>query len=547
LAKRRSNAITITHMTPPVTSAGLYKGLLELKDSLVRWREMTKGDPKQAELELLIKEQAESLNFSENNIEALWLKILETEEALVPEGLHILGEELSDRQCSSYISSIDGIKEEERKSLLNSLKKQNEIPAIINALDGKFTPPVPGGDIVRSKDILPTGRNIHAFDPFRMPTTFACRQGEIQADLLLKTHKELPKTVALVLWGSDNIKSDGEQIAQALALIGAKPRFDSFGRLSGADLISLEQLGRPRIDVVMTLSGIFRDLLPLQTKMLAEAAYKAAVADEDPLQNFIRANVLEYMAKTNSDVETAALRIFSNAEGAYGSNVNQLVDSSSFEEENELADAYEARKSFAYGTSGKPKQNQELLKSVLAKVELAYQNLESIELGVTTVDHYFDTLGGISKAVSRARDGKPIDVYISDHTRGNGKVRTLADQVSLETRSRSLNPKFYESLLEHGAEGVRQLEAQVTNTLGWSATTGKVEPWVYQRISETFVLDEEMRNRISELNPTASSRMANRLLEANDRSYWNPDPETIAALQDAADTLEDRMEGVAAQ
>ena len=169
----------------------------------------------------------------------------------------------------------------------------------------------------------------------------------------------------------------------------------------------------------MTLSGIFRDLLPLQTKMLAEAAYKAAVADEDPLQNFIRANVLEYMAKTNSDVETAALRIFSNAEGAYGSNVNQLVDSSSFEEENELADAYEARKSFAYGTSGKPKQNQELLKSVLAKVELAYQNLESIELGVTTVDHYFDTLGGISKAVSRARDGKPIDVYISDHTRGN--------------------------------------------------------------------------------------------------------------------------------
>ena len=144
-------------------------------------------------------------------------------------------------------------------SLLNSLKKQNEIPAIINALDGKFTPPVPGGDIVRSKDILPTGRNIHAFDPFRMPTTFACRQGEIQADLLLKTHKELPKTVALVLWGSDNIKSDGEQIAQALALIGAKPRFDSFGRLSGADLISLEQLGRPRIDVVMTLSGIFRD------------------------------------------------------------------------------------------------------------------------------------------------------------------------------------------------------------------------------------------------------------------------------------------------
>ena len=135
---------------------------------------------------------------------------------------------------------------------------------------------------MRSTDILPTGRNIHAFDPFRMPTAFACRQGADQAQMLLDKHTCLPKTVALVLWGSDNIKSDGAQIAQALALMGAKPRFDSFGRLSGADLIPITELGRPRIDVIMTLSGIFRDLLPLQTRMLAEAAFKAATAEEDP-------------------------------------------------------------------------------------------------------------------------------------------------------------------------------------------------------------------------------------------------------------------------
>jgi magnesium chelatase subunit H len=227
--------------------------------------------------------------------------------------------------------------------------------------------------------------------------------------------------------------------------------------------------------------------------------------------------------------------------------VNQLVDSSVFESEDELADAYEARKSFAYGRNGKPVQNQKLLKDMLSKVELAYQNLESVELGITTVDHYFDTLGGITRAVNRARDEGEVAVYISDHTKGTGKVRTLADQVALETRSRSLNPKFYEALLDHGAEGVRQLEAHVSNTLGWSATTGQVDPWVYQRISETFVLDDEMRERLAALNPTASSRMANRLLEATDRQYWTPDPETIAALQNAADALEDRMEGIAAQ
>ena len=179
-------------------------------------------------------------------------------------------------------------------------------------------------------------------------------------------------------------------------------------------------------------------------------------------------------------------------------------------------------------------------------MELAYQNLESVELGVTTVDHYFDTLGGISRAVKRAR-GEAAPVYIGDQTRGKAVVRTLREQVALETRARSLNPRFFEPLLQHGHEGVRQIEAHITNTMGWSATTGEVAPWVYQRLSETFVLDNAMRDRLAALNPQASVRMANRLIEASDRAYWSPDPETLAALQDAADALEDRMEGVAAE
>jgi magnesium chelatase subunit H len=183
-------------------------------------------------------------------------------------------------------------------------------------------------------------------------------------------------------------------------------------------------------------------------------------------------------------MEEAALRVFSNAEGAYGSNVNALVDSGAWGDEDELADAYEARKSFAYGMDGKAKKNAGLLQAALKDVDLAYQNLESVELGVTTVDHYFDTLGGISRAVKRAKGGKEAPVYIGDQTRGEGKVRTLQEQVALETRSRSLNPKWFEGLLKHGHEGVRQIEAQVTNTLGWSATTGQVEPWVYQRLRD---------------------------------------------------------------
>ncbi len=546
LAKRRSNAVTVTHLTPPLAAAGLYKGLQELKDSLARWRGMAADAPGRAELEVLIADQAAAVDLEGGDPDRLWLTLLETEDALIPDGLHVVGRAMDAGQRAALIDAVPDLDEDGRADLDRALQEATELPALLRALDARYIPPVPGGDLIRSREILPTGRNIHAFDPFRMPTAYALADGRAQAERLLETHAALPRTVALVLWGSDNIKSDGGPIGQALALMGAAPRFDSYGRLSGADLIPLEDLGRPRIDVLMTLSGIFRDLLPLQTRMLAEAAWKAATADEPLEQNFIRAHALAYAEATGCDMEAASLRVFSNAEGAYGANVNQLVDSSAFGDEDELADAYETRKSFAYGRNGKAAQNADLLQKTLKGVDLAYQNLESVELGVTTVDHYFDTLGGIARAVKRAK-GEDAPVYIGDQTRGAGKVRTLQEQIALETRSRSLNPRFFEPLLEHGHEGVRQIEAHVTNTLGWSATTGQVEPWVYQRLSETFVLDDEMRRRLAELNPEASVRMANRLIEASDRNYWEPDDDTLAALQDAADDLEDRMEGIAAE
>ncbi|MES1162441.1 MAG: cobaltochelatase subunit CobN, partial [Rhizobacter sp.] len=269
------------------------------------------------------------------------------------------------------------------------------------------------------------------------------------ADRLLARHigdgHAFPESIALVLWGTDNLKSEGGPIGQALALMGAAPRFDSYGRLAGAQLLSLEQLGRPRVDVVITLSGIFRDLLPLQIKLLAEAAWLAASADEPVEQNFVRKHALAFQAEHGGDLETAALRVFGNAEGAYGSNVNSLIDNSRWDDADELAETYTRRKGFAYGVSGRPVQQAALLNSVLAGVQLAYQNLDSVELGVTTIDTYFDTLGGISRAVKRAksqRDGAGAGmapVYIGDQTRdanGGGTVRTLTEQVALETRTR---------------------------------------------------------------------------------------------------------------
>jgi len=327
--------------------------------------------------------------------------------------------------------------------------------------------------------------------------------------------------------------------------MGAKPRFDSYGRLAGAELVPLEVLGRPRIDVMVTLSGIFRDLLPLQIKTLAQAALLSASVDEPKSQNFIRAHALKYMKDNNCDIETASLRVFGNCDGAYGSNLNFMIDQGSWEQEDELAEVYTRRKGFAYGTNGKPVRHEALMQSILSGVDVAYQNLDSVEVGLTTIDTYFDTLGGISRAVKQAKGAtEEMPVYIGDQTKGDGVIRSLSEQVALETRTRVLNPKWYEGMLTNGYEGVRQIEAHLTHTLGWSATTGQVQPWVYEEMTKTFIMDPEMRSRLAELNPTASVKVVNRLLEASRRKYWKPSEQILSVLEKAGQDLEDRIEGV---
>lgn len=573
IAKRRAAATLVSYLTPPVGQAGLYRGLLDLKASVQRWRGLEPQAGERADLATLVQAQAAQLELAaaepawadpDAQIARLADQILELEYTLIPHGLHVVGRvptraqradllaAMAQEQPRATIEAIaDGAEPAGCETLVRAnrlLQTDTEVDGILRALDARFVPPAPGGDLLRAPEILPTGRNVHGFDPFRIPSAYAVKDGERLARLLIDRHvadgHRLPESVALVLWGTDNLKTEGSPIGQALALIGALPRFDSYGRLAGAQLRPLAELGRPRIDAVITLSGIFRDLLPLQIKLLAEAAYLAAAADEPPELNFVRKHALAYQAEHGCDLETAALRVFGNAEGTYGANVNNLIDSSRWDDENELAETYTRRKGFAYGRGGRPVQQAALLQSVLANVDLAYQNLDSVELGVTTIDTYFDTLGGISRAVQRAKGGSTAPVYIGDQTRGDGTVRTLSEQVALETRTRMLNPKWYEGMLEHGYEGVRQIEVHLTNTMGWSATTGQVQPWVYQQLTETFMLDPAMRDRLARLNPTASAKVASRLLEASERQYWQPDAATLDALRRAGEELEDRLEGV---
>jgi len=434
-------------------------------------------------------------------------------------------------------------------TILLNLCENSELKAVLHALEGKYTPPSPGNDLVRNPDILPTGRNIHSLDPYTIPSTFAQQKGKESAEELLRQYKkdggEYPESIALILWGTDNLKSDGEGVAQALALMGVRAKTDELGKIAHVKLIPLSELRRPRIDVVMTISGIFRDLLSVQVKLLDQAARLAAAANEPDAMNFIKKHVQQEMTGRGCLFEEASNRVYSNAPGNYGANVNHLVESSTWEEDNQLAEAFVSRKSFAVSPEGEWQECPEALRSALQHVTLTFQNIDSYEIGISDIDHYYEYLGGVSKTVEHLSKVKP-KIMVGDID-GSGKkqrICSLEKMVSLESRTKLLNPKWYEAMLEHGYEGVREIESHLSNTYGWSATASAVKNWTYDEFNETFLHDKTMLERLASLNPHATMSMTGRLLEAHSRGFWETEESTIAELQELYADLESRIEGI---
>ena len=422
----------------------------------------------------------------------------------------------------------------------------HETDALVRALRGEYIEPGPGGDIVQNPGILPTGRNTHAVNPYGIPSAVAFRKSEAVVDALLERYVSergrYPEAMAMVLWGMDNIKTHGEGVAQALRLLGVEPRRDAMNRVTDVEVLPLTLLGRPRIDVVMTVSGIFRDLFGATLELLEKAVRKVAALDEPAEMNFLRKHALEQVAEGES-LEDAAIRVFSNAAGNYGTNVNFMVMDSQWQRPEELGDLFVTRKCFAFGRGLEGREARRLMDRALSRVQVTYQNIDSTEVGITDVDHYFEYLGGLSQAVGK-RSGEQPEVYLSDTLTPAVKVRSLAEVVELETRTKTLNPKWYEGMLKHGYSGVAQIEHHVTNTFGWSATAGGVAGWVYDEIAGTYVLDETMLERLRAHNPHSTRNLAGRLLEANERGFWAAGEDTVERLRDIVSGLEDQLEGV---
>jgi magnesium chelatase subunit H len=433
---------------------------------------------------------------------------------------------------------------------LEQVCADNELGALLKGLEGEYVLPGPGGDPIRNPDVLPTGKNLHALDPQAIPTLAAVQSAKIVVDRLLERQKQenggrYPETIATVLWGTDNIKTYGESLAQMLWFVGVKPVPDALGRVNKLELLPLEELGRPRVDIVVNCSGVFRDLFINQMALLDRAVKMAAEADEPLEMNFVRKHALEQAAEMGCDLRSAATRIFSNASGSYASNVNLAVENSTWEEESELQEMYLKRKSFAFNSDnpGVMDESRGIFESSLKKAEVTFQNLDSSEISLTDVSHYFDS--DPTKVVASLRgDGTKPASYVADTTTANAQVRTLSETVRLDARTKMLNPKWYEGMLSHGYEGVRELSKRLVNTMGWSATADAVDNWVYEDTNTTFIKDPEMCKRLMDLNPNSFRRMVSTLLEVNGRGYWETSDENLERLQELYQEVEDRIEGV---
>ncbi|GFR47291.1 hypothetical protein Agub_g8978, partial [Astrephomene gubernaculifera] len=433
---------------------------------------------------------------------------------------------------------------------LTQIVKDNELGALVEALAGQYVEPGPGGDPIRNPNVLPTGKNIHALDPQSIPTQAALKSARLVVDRLLDRERDnnggkYPETIALVLWGTDNIKTYGESLAQVMMMVGVKPVPDALGRVNKLEVIPLEELGRPRVDVVVNCSGVFRDLFVNQMLLLDRAIKMAAEQDEPDEMNFVRKHAKQQAAELGlQSVRDAATRVFSNSSGSYSSNVNLAVENSSWSDESQLQEMYLKRKSYAFN-SDRPGAGGEMQRDVfevaMKTVDVTFQNLDSSEISLTDVSHYFDS--DPTKLVASLRnDGRTPNAYIADTTTANAQVRTLGETVRLDARTKLLNPKWYEGMLASGYEGVREIQKRMTNTMGWSATSGMVDNWVYDEANSTFIEDEAMAQRLMSTNPNSFRKLVATFLEANGRGYWDAKPEQLERLRQLYMDVEDKIE-----
>ncbi len=600
IAKRRGGAAVISHLIPPYARAGLYKQLSQVRSELGRGG---KVDVITSLIPELPMAPAESESVYRERVTTYIDKL---EQRLILDGLHVLGGRVSRERSQALVESaldigrggaeglyrtlleigVDGasipavrtdfvhkvvmermnvdefwqnyfnqpapahVREmvtQGREILVGIEESADEIDVLMHGLAGGYILPGHGADPIRAgAGALPSGRNIHGIDPWRLPSDAALARGQAMAEQLIRTHyKEhggAPKTVALTLWALDTIKSEGESIGVLLGLVGAQPVRDGQGKIYRYELIPLAKLGRARVDVVLDISSIFRDNFQMHLDLIDELFVRAAKSGEPAELNPIVAHVAA-MQQAGQSFESATARIFTQPPGEYGTGVDMVVDESQWDERADLASVYVQRSGYAYGGRRAGKAAHATYRQLLGTVEHVFQAIDSVEYGLTDMQHYYGHSGAVQLAAS-FESGRKVNLSYAETFTGQTTITSAKQLVNVEARTKILNPRWYEPLLTQGYAGATEIANRFTNVMGWGAVGDSVENWVYDGMAQTFIFDADVHRRFVAANPHAAKAAVQRLLEANGRGLWQSDESTIAKLQQMYADLEDKLEGV---
>ncbi len=593
IAKRRSYAYVITHGTPAFVDAGLYGEYAEIDRLLDEYYDAdSESKTKIAEI---IKEKCSELNLEFEEFDELKEYIYEMKKSVIPKGLHVLGEVWDDEEILNYIlfvlrkdlevkslhriiaesrgidydkideKTFEEIEKEARKilaevlakrdlgkykdkelkrtlkyalDLAERIKKSDEISGILKALNGKYIEPRLAGDPIRTPEVFPTGTHGYTFDARLIPSEAAMIRGakiaEETINAYYKKYGKYPETIGVVLWGFETAQTRGETIGQILHYLGVRIVRKEGPWAPELEIIPLEELGRPRIDVLVTICGIFRDIFPNLVELIDCAFKKVAELDEEPEVNYV---------KKHLDGDKKLYRIFGPKLGAYNTRLTDIIETSEWSSEEELAKMYIEDMMYAYGEDVHGEEAAEEFIDNLKNVEMVCQIRSSAEYEITDLDHYYEFFGGLKRAVEDLV-GRKVDAFWVDSLENKIKIKSSEDTIDFAARTRILNPTWIEGMLEHGYDGVREISKRIEYLLGHSALTG-VSEWVWDKVCDTYILDEELRRRMEKENPWAVYEIARRLYEAYERGYWSADQEKIEKLREIAGEIESELEEMA--
>jgi cobaltochelatase CobN len=481
----------------------------------------------------------EALGLDESSSDRLSVDEAETKARELVEAMEARGWNVSDLSDLSDNPEVLRVLRFAAEEIIPRLARTtDELAMVLHALDGGYVPAGPSGSPLRGLiNVLPTGRNFYSVDPKAVPSRLAWETGQAMADSLLARyradHGDWPRSVGLSMWGTSAMRTAGDDIAEALALLGVRPVWDDASRrVTRLELIGLAELARPRIDVTMRISGFFRDAFPHVVALLDDAVLLAASAPEPPEDNFVRAHV-EADRAAHGDERRATLRVFGSKPGAYGAGILPLIDSRNWRDDRDLAEVYAVWGGYAYGRGVDGVEARADMEGAYRRISVAVKNTDTREHDIADSDDYFQYHGGMVATV-RALTGRAPAAYVGDSTNPDAvRTRTLSEETARVFRARVVNPRWLAAMRRHGYKGAFELAATVDYLFGFDATAGVVSDWMYEKLAESYVFDPENHKFLTDSNPWALHGITERLLEAADRGLWeHPEQSTLDSLRE---------------